>query len=57
MRQFVLEQKASDNLLTPLADLSQAFQQSVPSGQQLLTAEHTIGMADPETLLRLRRPS
>ena len=48
MRQFVLEQKASDNLLTPLADLSQAFQQSVPSGQQLLTAEHTIGMADPE---------
>jgi GTPase SAR1 family protein len=48
IKQFVLEQKSSGNLLTPLAELSQAFQMSVPSGLQLLNAEHTIGTADPE---------
>lgn len=45
MKQFVLEQKSSGNLLTPLAELSQAFQKSVPSGLQLLSTEHATGMA------------
>lgn len=48
MKQFVLDQKSSGNLLTPLAELSQAFQKSVPSGLQLLNTEHVIGITDPE---------
>jgi GTPase SAR1 family protein len=49
MKKFVLEQKSSGNLLTPLAELSQTFQQSVPSGLQLLNAEHANGRTDPQS--------
>jgi GTPase SAR1 family protein len=48
IKRFVFEQKSIGNLLTPLADLSQSFQRSVPSGLQLLNAEHAIGLGDPQ---------
>jgi nucleotide-binding universal stress UspA family protein len=38
----VVDQKLSGNLLTPLDELSRAFQTAVPSGLQLLNAEEQI---------------
>jgi GTPase SAR1 family protein/nucleotide-binding universal stress UspA family protein len=46
MKRFVIEQKDSGNLLNPIAELSQAFQKSVPSGLQLLNAEHAVSRAE-----------
>ena len=42
MKQFVVDQKSSGNLLTPLNDLCQAFQATVPSGKQMLDDEQAI---------------
>jgi GTPase SAR1 family protein/nucleotide-binding universal stress UspA family protein len=39
VRQFVVDQKASGRLLTPVDDLCQAFQTAVPSGMQLLAGQ------------------
>ena len=45
MKQFVIDQKSAGNLLTPLNDLSQAFQEAVPSSPQLLSAEDGADLA------------
>jgi GTPase SAR1 family protein/nucleotide-binding universal stress UspA family protein len=42
VKRFVVEQKSSGNLLTPLDELSRAFQVAVPSGLQLLYAGEQI---------------
>jgi GTPase SAR1 family protein len=42
MKQFVVDYKKSDNLLVPLSELCDAFQQQVPSGQELLNAEQAL---------------
>lgn len=42
VKRFVVDQKSSGNLLTPLDELSRAFQTAVPSGVQLLNAEGPI---------------
>ncbi len=39
VKQFVVDQKSAGNLLTPLDDLSRAFQAAVPSGLELLNSE------------------
>jgi len=39
VRRFVVEQKSSGNLLTPLDELSRAFQVAMPSSLELLRAE------------------
>jgi GTPase SAR1 family protein/nucleotide-binding universal stress UspA family protein len=39
VKRFVVEQKSSGNLLTPLDELSKAFHAAVPSGPELLNAE------------------
>jgi WD40 repeat protein/nucleotide-binding universal stress UspA family protein len=41
-KRFVVEQKSSGNLLTPLDELSRAFQTAVPGGPELLKAELQI---------------
>jgi GTPase SAR1 family protein len=46
VKQFVVDQKSSGNLLTPLDELSRAFQTTVPTGMQLLHAEHAQHLAD-----------
>ena len=49
-KQFVVEQKSSGNLLTPLDELSGAFQTAVPSGPELLKAEMQIpDLSDADT--------
>jgi GTPase SAR1 family protein/nucleotide-binding universal stress UspA family protein len=42
VKRFVVDQKSSGNLLTPLDELSRAFQTAVPSGLQLLNAEEQV---------------
>lgn len=42
VKRFVVEQKSSGNLLTPLDALCQAFLAAVPTGLQLMTAEEQI---------------
>jgi GTPase SAR1 family protein len=50
-KQFVVEQKSSGNLLTPLDELSRAFQTAVPGGPELLKAEMQIpDLSDADTL-------
>jgi GTPase SAR1 family protein len=39
VKRFVVDEKSSGNLLTPLDELSKTFQTVVPSGMQLLNAE------------------
>jgi WD40 repeat protein len=39
VKQFIVDQKSSGNLLTPLDELSQAFQVAVPGSLELLQAE------------------
>jgi GTPase SAR1 family protein len=48
MKQFVVDQKSSGNLLTPLNDLCQDFQSTVPSGKQMLDDEQAIFGDSPE---------
>ncbi len=42
VKRFVVEQKTAGNLLTPLDELSRAFQTAVPSGLQLLNADEPV---------------
>ena len=42
VKQFIVEQKSSGNLLTPLDELSRAFQGAAPSSLELLRAELQI---------------
>jgi GTPase SAR1 family protein/nucleotide-binding universal stress UspA family protein len=44
VKQFVMSQKSSGSLLTPIDELCQTFQREVPEGQQLLIGEQP---ADP----------
>jgi len=46
MKQFVVDQKSSGNLLTPLNELRSAFQTTVPSSLQLLHTQHALDLAD-----------
>jgi small GTP-binding protein len=39
VKTFIVDQKSAGHLLTPLDELSQAFQATVPSGAELLTTE------------------
>jgi GTPase SAR1 family protein len=47
VKRFVVDQKASGTLLTPLDDLSRAFQ-ALPSGLELLSADRVLDPADPD---------
>jgi GTPase SAR1 family protein len=42
VKRFVVDQKSSGNLLTPVDELSRTFQTAVPSGLQLLNAEEQV---------------
>jgi GTPase SAR1 family protein/nucleotide-binding universal stress UspA family protein len=42
VKRFVVDQKSSGNLLTPLDELSRTFQTAVPSGLELLNAEEQL---------------
>jgi GTPase SAR1 family protein len=45
VRQFVVDQKSSGSLLTPVDELCRLFQAAVPSGVELLTGEHPRELA------------
>jgi GTPase SAR1 family protein len=49
MKQFVVHEKASGNLLTPLNDLCQDFQVTVPGGSAMLDAEQAIFPESPDS--------
>jgi len=52
VRQFVVDQKASGLLLTPVDELCQVFQAAVPSGQQLLAGQdEDDGQEGPDRLI------
>jgi GTPase SAR1 family protein/nucleotide-binding universal stress UspA family protein len=48
VKRFVVDQKSSGNLLTPLEELCRAFQAAVPSGLQLLNAEQSLDLTDAD---------